>query len=57
MDQMVNSDCFKREVSSSSGMTATKRQSAVEAEVIVQNPFIDDLAEFCASNTAGRRTC
>jgi len=38
-------------------MSAAKRQSAVEAEVIIQNPFIDDLTEFCASDAAGSRTC
>lgn len=57
MDQAAKSGGFKQEMSSSSGMTAAKRKSAVEAEVIVQNPFIDDLAEFCASDTASSRTC
>lgn len=56
MDQMMNSDCFKRERSRSSGMSATKRNSAVEAEIILQNLLIDDLTKFGAGNTARRRS-
>jgi hypothetical protein len=50
-----NSSYVKREMSSSNGMTVTKLQFAVETSVIVQNPFIDDFAEFGARDTAGRR--
>ena len=59
MDQMGSgsgSGSVKREMSSSSGMTVAKRQSAVETSVIVQNPLIDDFAEFGARDAAGRRT-
>ena len=55
MDQMESSSGVKRETSSSSGMTAAERQSAVETTVIVQNPLVDDFAEFGSRDTTGRR--
>jgi hypothetical protein len=54
MDQMESSSGVKRETSSSSGMTAAKRQPAVETNVIVQNSLIDDFAEFGTRDTTGR---
>ena len=54
MEQMESSSGVKQEASSSSGMTAAKRQSAVETNVIVQNSLIDDFAEFGTRDTTGR---
>jgi hypothetical protein len=56
MVQAAKSGGFKQETNDSNGMTAAKRQSAVETTVIVQNPLIDDFAEFGARDTAGRRS-
>lgn len=52
--EMESSSGVKQEASSSSGMTAAKRQSAVETNVIVQNSLIDDFAEFGTRDTTGR---
>lgn len=54
MEQMESSSGVKLEASSSSGMTAAKRQSAVETNIIVQNSLIDDFAEFGTRDTTGR---
>jgi hypothetical protein len=37
-------------------MTAAKRQPAIETTVILQNLVIEDLPEFCSSETASRCT-
>jgi hypothetical protein len=38
-------------------MTTGKRPPAVETQVVVENPLINDFTEFCASDTTCRCAC